>query len=77
MPSPEEKNPADDLLKVPFSEVTKSVLYNQMLSSTILKLQIRIIAKIESRDVDEVEREVDELLKDIAKKTIDNLPKTL
>jgi hypothetical protein len=77
MPEPEEKNPADELLKVPFSEVSKSVILNQAISSTILQLQIRIISNLEGRDLEDVKKEVTEIFEVEAKKTIDNLPKTL
>lgn len=61
MPEP-EKNPADDLLKVPFSEVAVAVFNIQAISITNLQLNMRIVAKLEGRDIEDVKKEVGDML---------------
>lgn len=77
MPEPEEKNPADELLKVPQSEVAVSVLITQAISSTILQNQIRIIAKLEGKSEEEVGEEVQKKVEANYKKAINSLRKTI
>lgn len=77
MPEPEDKNPADELLKIPFSEISKSVLVNQAITTTIFKLQIRIIAQLEGKEIEEVQKEVNDIFDEVAKKTMDSFNKTI
>lgn len=77
MPTPEEKNPADELLKIPFSEVGAYVMTNQAISITNMQLNIRIIAKLEGRDEEDVKKEVGDMLDKNFYNILDKSKKTL
>lgn len=74
---PIEKNPMDDLLKIPFSEVINNIIPTHVYIKVILENQIEILALLQNKQAEEVRIDVMNKLDKSFQETVENMTKTL